>query len=230
MGKRKSCEQGKSTSKKSKTFSQKEAKAIARLAKKAVLSHAETKVAYATISGSVQDTIPKSWNCVYQTGITQGTEAENSKIIGNKFDLVGIKFRGNLLNNSSSTLLNQNALVTLAFVETEVFKTVTSLAADDIFPDYSPITYPPRFDASKCRVLGKKQVILRNLISGVQDYQPVDFYVPYKRTVELTANSNGAFGISGKQIYLVMFASTQNAGTSFPVFHNGFIEMFYKDI
>lgn len=229
MGKRKAASSPMivQVSKKKKVFSNEEAKTIKKLAKRVIQKEAETKVGYANIQdGMVAERI-LSYNYVYQCGITQGTGGEDSRIIGNRFNMVGLKARGRVINSD-----NKDKDIILAIIETDKYVTTANLNALDVFPSYSLIGFPQRYDSSRVKVLAKEKIKLRNYIAGVNTVQEFEMYVPYKKKCELSGDTSGAYDLNGKNLYFVAY-SYVDGGTPGSTAVNsifGVLEMFYKDI
>lgn len=206
-----------------------QAKAVKKIAKKVVRGEEETKVGYFLISSQMKELTPITWNYIYSAGISQGTAAESGNIIGNRFNMVGLKVRGTLYSLQASGYENQDVLVTVAIVESDVYKTNTSLANSDLFSVFN--TYPERFDSSKVRVLGKQQFRLVAQIDSIKPFVPFEMYVPYRKKMELSYTSEGSYVNNGKNIYVVALSAMPNGviATSNTCYITGVGEMFYKD-
>jgi len=222
MVKRKGSTTRRTSTKRSKTVSRQELRKI-------VLRTAETKLGYFTISNTINKQVPITWNLMGAAGMTGGTSGDNSRFIGDQFNMVGIRLRlewiNNVLENSETTK------ITVALVKAYPYNVATSVAAAALFPDYSLIGYPPRFDSSKCTVLMRKEITLRPQIAGVRVLETLYHYKKMDTVVRFDPNV-GAFGVKGMQYYLVMYGENWGATLTTEVVATvgGVVEIMYKDM
>lgn len=213
-------------------FSKPQVEIIKKIARKAVDKKSETKVAWFNISNNLQDSVFTSWNLMYQSGLANGTEGENSKLIGDRFNMKGIRVRAfiNMFSSGSIGDLHLDLMV----VETDVYKTTASLGRLDLVPGYAPTLpgFPVRIDSSKARVLKRKRIKLKSTITGIIDTKAVDMYVKYDKMCRFSGDTSGTYDLDGKNLYLVAYQIQQGAatpGTTNVAQIIGQCEFFYKD-
>lgn len=200
--------------------------AMKRIAHNAVTSAAETKVGYFSVSTAPKEQTITSYNIFYQAGMTQGTGAENSTMIGDKLNCVGFRLRLNLIQEVNQA----TCFYTIALVATDKYATTTSLGAADLFPSYGLVGFPIRFDSSKCKVIGRIDGKLKGAISGVNDGDAHDRYIPFSKFLQFRDLATN-YELREQNYYLVLYASRGGTlGVTNAVGVYGQVEVYYKDV
>lgn len=200
-----------------------------KLVRNVMYKQVETKSGYFLPSANLVKEQIISWNLMGACAFTNGTGADNGTYVGDSFRLVGVRIRLGFTNNTA--INNEPVRVTVALVRAYKYTVALSLAAADLFPGYSLVGYPPRFDNSKCQVLMRKEVVLKTIITGVRDYKSMFTYKKLDKLIKFDANV-GTYGIKGMQYYLVMYPGNWSAtsGTSAVASVGGVVECLYKDM
>jgi len=137
------------------TSSKTATKNIVSLVRSVVKGTAETGSSYYNSGATflVKQT-PKTWNIVYNTGLTNssiGTTIDSGLIKGDSIQPIGLSIKGLLQQG-----INENALITIAVIKSSTYLTTSSFTADALMKIGDTANHLPRFNSDEVSVLFKK--------------------------------------------------------------------------
>jgi hypothetical protein len=187
-------------------------KAVKKFVAQQIKASPEIKEASFSIGHTVTKDVPKSWNLMYQSGISHGTSS--AKVIGDRIKIRYIKFRG-VLSNNVSTNPGATFGVRLGLVKSRHYYTTTSLSSDELFKFGTDDATHNTFDPKRCTLMTE------SLVTASPQFSAPGATTYTQRPVQLSKKMNYLYTFKdlsstyeGKLENLYLVATGINTGTT----------------